>query len=53
MKDALADREVGLLAEDFRPPEGASVAVPCKEVLATRGMDFRGGATDDDEDLFE
>ena len=34
MKDALADPEVGLLGEDFRPPEGASKALPCEEVLA-------------------
>ena len=52
MKDALADPEVGLLAEDFRPPEGATKAVPCEEVLAARSIDFRGGG-DDNEDLFE
>jgi len=52
MKDALADPEVGLLAEDFRPPEGATKAVPCEEVLAARSIDFRGGGGDD-EDLFE
>ena len=52
MKDALADPELGLLAEDFRPPEGANKAVPCEEVLASRSIDFRGGGEDDD-DLFE
>ena len=52
MKDALADPDVGLLAEDFRPPEGAVKAVPCEEVLAARSIDFRGDGEDDD-DLFE
>ena len=57
MKDALADPEdMGLLAEDFRPPDGANaVAVPCKEVLARitgYGLS-RMKAKDDDEDLFE
>ena len=52
MKDALADPDVGLLAEDFRPPEGATKAVPCEEVLAARSIDFRGGG-DGEEDLFE
>ena len=52
MKDALADPDVGLLAEDFRPPEGVMKAVPCKEVLAARSIDF-GGDSEDDEDLFE
>ena len=41
-----------LLGEDFRPPEGASKALPCEEVLATRSLDFRGGDEDED-DLFE
>jgi len=53
MKDALADPNVGLTAEDFRPPEGAVQALPCKEVLATRSLDFRGGGDVDDDDLFE
>ncbi len=53
MKDALADPDVGLTAEDFRPPEGAVQAVPCKEVLAARSLDFRGGGDVDDDDLFE
>jgi hypothetical protein len=53
MKGALADDSVGLLAEDFRPPEGAVQAVPCKEILADRGLDFRGGAQEDEDDLFE
>ena len=48
----LADPDVGLLGEDFRPPEGASKALPCEEVLATRSLDFRGGDEDED-DLFE
>ena len=52
MKDALADAEVGLTAEDFRPPEGAMQAVPCREILEARSLDFRGGGADDD-DLFE
>ena len=52
MKDALADPDVGLLAEDFRPPEGVMKAVPCKEVLAARSIDF-GGDSEDDDDLFE
>ena len=53
MKGALADSDVGLLAEDFRPPEGAVQAVPCKEILAVRGMDFRGGGSEEEDDLFE
>ena len=52
MKDALADAEVGLTAEDFRPPEGAMQAAPCREILEARSLDFRGGGADDD-DLFE
>ena len=30
MKDALADPDVGLLAEEPRPPEGAMKAVPLR-----------------------
>jgi len=53
MKDALADENIGLLAEDFRPPEGAARAVPCKELLEARGIDFRDEGDVEDEDLFE
>ncbi|MCH1582140.1 MAG: transglycosylase domain-containing protein [Flavobacteriales bacterium] len=53
MKDALADEDVGLLGEDFRPPVGVSDAVPCRELLEARGIDFREQTEVDDEDLFE
>jgi penicillin-binding protein 1A len=53
MKAALDDEEIGLLAEDFRPPEGVNRAVPCKELMEARGIDFRDGVEVDDEDLFE
>lgn len=53
MKAALADAEVGLLAEDFRPPVGVSKAVPCKEILDARRIDFRDGGAVDDDDLFD
>lgn len=53
MKAALADPKVGLLAEDFRPPEGVMRAVPCRELLEARRIDFRDGGAVDDQDLFE
>ena len=53
MKDALADEDIGLLGEDFRPPVGVSDAVPCLELLEARGLDFRDDTEVDDEDLFE
>ena len=53
MKDALADPNIGLTADDFRPPEGATQAVPCREVLEARSLDFRGGGDVDDDNLFE
>ena len=53
MKAALEDGDVGLLAEDFRPPEGATRAVPCRELIEARRIDFKDGGAVDDEDLFE
>lgn len=53
MKDALADAGVGLLAEDFRPPEGVRQAVPCRELIEARRINFKDGGSLDDEDLFE
>lgn len=53
MKDALADQDIGLLGEDFRPPVGVTQAVPCKELLEARGIDFRDEGEVEDEDLFE
>lgn len=53
MKDALADAGIGLLAEDFRPPEGVRQAVPCRELIEARRIDFKDGGSMDDEDLFE
>jgi penicillin-binding protein 1A len=53
MKDALADPQVGLLAEDFSPPVGVQRAIPCKEIFEARRIDFKDGGELDDEDLFE
>ncbi len=53
MKDALADPDIGLLAEDFRPPVGVRHAVPCKDLMEARRIEFRDGGVPDDDDLFE
>jgi len=53
MKDALADPEVGLLAEDFSPPVGVQRAIPCKDLFEARRIDFKDGGSLDDDDLFE
>jgi len=42
-----------LLAEDFRPPVGVMDAVPCRELMEARGIDFRDEGGVEDEDLFE
>ena len=53
MKAALADGDIGLEGADFRPPFGVGEAVPCREILEARRIDFRDGGIEDDGDLFE